>query len=307
MQKSIIISLSISALILSSCSSENSSTFDATEESHEASSEAAYNAAEEISDAPDINITAAPGVAFNYRYKFRVPDAKIAGVQEEHAAACEALGVSRCRITGMRYRLYDEERVGASLEFKLDPAIAREFGKDAIASVEKAKGILVDSEISGIDAGAKIDASQKRVAGTNSDLKRIETELKARNLGDRERAQLQSQAQRLRQQLDSEASLQRANEESLATTPMTMSYNGGKNIPGFEHGNPFYNAWDNALSSFVFMTSLVLLAIGVMLPWLILSFLLLLIWRSPPMHRLRQKLSDMRTSPYSSDESLDDN
>ena len=37
---------------------------------------------------PNVRVSAAPGVAFNYRYAFRVPDAKIAAVQEEHAAAC---------------------------------------------------------------------------------------------------------------------------------------------------------------------------------------------------------------------------
>lgn len=295
MQKSTMISLSIGALILSSCSSENSSNFEAADENYETASEEAYDAAEATSDAPDINITAAPGVAFNYSYKFRVPDARIAGVQETHAAACETLGVSRCRITGMRYRLYDEERVGASLEFKLDPAIARKFGKDAIASVEKAKGILVDSAISGIDAGANIDTSKQRAAAVSSDLKRIESELKGRKLGDRERALLQSQAQRLRQQLDGESNVQRANEESLASTPMSISYNGGKNIPGFENGNPFANAWDNAQGSFIFMTSLVMLAVGVFLPWALLIFILLLIWRSSPMHSLRKKFSDMRT------------
>ncbi len=299
MQKTTIILLNIGALLLSSCSSESSSYSDAAEESYETTSDTAFDEANKISNAPDINITSAAGVAFNYRYVFRVPDAKIAAVQEEHAAACETLGVSRCRITGMRYRLFDEESVRASLKFKLDPNIARKFGKDAITSVEKAKGILVDSEIRGIDAGANIGASKQRAASASSDLNRIETRLKDTNLGDRERAKLQSQAERFRQQLDAESNTQSINEESLASTPMTMMYHGGKNIPGFEHGNPFYNAWDNALSSFVFMSSLVMLAIGVIIPWVILLFLLLLIWRSPPMHRLRQKLHAMRKAPDS--------
>src|SRR4051812_2612282 len=54
---------------------------------------------------PDIAPRAAPGVAFNYRYAFRLPPKRIAQVQEEHAQACEKLGVARCRITGMLYRL----------------------------------------------------------------------------------------------------------------------------------------------------------------------------------------------------------
>src|SRR5688572_25971917 len=74
----------------------------------------------ESSDAsgPNIAITAAPGVAFNYRYAFRLPAQSIASVQEQHAQSCEKLGVNRCRITGMRYRLVNESDIEGMLAFK---------------------------------------------------------------------------------------------------------------------------------------------------------------------------------------------
>ncbi|HMN84711.1 MAG TPA: hypothetical protein PKA74_01795, partial [Bauldia sp.] len=65
-------------------------------------------------------VTAAPGVAFNYRYAFSLPAGQIAAAQEAHAAACEQLGIARCRITGMRHQLLGENRVEAMLAFKLD-------------------------------------------------------------------------------------------------------------------------------------------------------------------------------------------
>ncbi len=80
---------------------------------------------------PNVRVSAAPGVAFNYRYAFRVPDAKIAAVQEEHAAACETLGLSRCRITGMRYSLIDEDQL---LEAYPNSARAKTF----LLTVERA-------------------------------------------------------------------------------------------------------------------------------------------------------------------------
>ena len=58
---------------------------------------------------PGIAPSAAPGVAFNYRYAFRLPGERISAVQEQHAAACEKLGLDRCRITGMRYRLVNDD------------------------------------------------------------------------------------------------------------------------------------------------------------------------------------------------------
>jgi hypothetical protein len=257
-------------------SKESLSTMDVAEE-----------ASTEMAASPNVSPSAAPGVAFNYRYAFRVPDAKIAGVQEEHAAACETLGLSRCRITGMRYTLEDEDEVRASLAFKLDPIIARKFGKDAIASVAKAEGILVDSQIQGVDAGSEITASQRRSADVSANLDRTEKRLAAGGIKDRERTELQEQAARMREQLSAETDTRRAGEASLATTPMEFSYSGGEGIPGFGRGNPFADAWDSAVASFATMASLLMLAIGVLLPWLMLGVLLVALWRTPPLRNLR--------------------
>ncbi len=278
-------------LILAACSQneerssrESVQTMDVSEEAPSA----------EMAASPNVSPSAAPGVAFNYRYAFRVPDAKIAGVQEEHAAACETLGLSRCRITGMRYTLEDEDEVRAALAFKLDPMIARKFGKDAIASVAKAKGILVDSEIQGVDAGSEITASQRRSADISANLDRIEKRLAAGGIKDRERTELQEQAARMREQLSAETDTRRAGEASLATTPMEFSYSGGEGIPGFGRGNPFADAWDSAVASFATMASFLLLAIGVLLPWLMLGVMLVALWRTPPLRKLRGWLRTRR-------------
>ena len=299
--KYVILPLSLAALTLTACSGESDH---AVAEETMIMADAAMEPmameqaeSEALPGSPNIAPTNAPGVAFNYNYAFRVPDGAIAAVQEEHAAACETLGVTRCRITGMRYRLINEKTVQAMLAFKLDPEIARKFGKDAIASVEKAEGILVDSAIQGIDVGSLISTSQRRSANASAELKRIDKRLNARGLGDRERTELQEQASRLREQLNRESAGRRAGEESLATTPMQFSYQGGEGIPGFESGNPFENAWDNALGSFVMMASFVMLAIGVALPWLILLMALLFVWRSPIGRPIKTWWQTNRTIP----------
>ena len=69
--------------------------------------------------------TAAPGVAFNYRYAFRLAAQRVAEVQEQHAQMCERLAVARCRITGMLYRVVNDATSRPGSRFKLDPAIAR--------------------------------------------------------------------------------------------------------------------------------------------------------------------------------------
>jgi hypothetical protein len=92
-------------------------------------------AASRASGGPNIGVTAAPGVAFDYRYEFRLPPTRISEVQEQHAQMCERLTVARCRITGMYYRVNNAHNVEANLAFRLDPAIARLFGRDAVRTV----------------------------------------------------------------------------------------------------------------------------------------------------------------------------
>ena len=274
-------------LVLAGCSGggvEEDASYEATEEAVSESMDTDGLGVDEraatTSRSPSISPTAAPGVAFNYRYAFRMPDVQIAAVQEVHAAACETLGISRCRITGLRYRLIDEDQVEGFLSFKLDPMIARKFGKDAISSVEKAEGIVVDQDFSGRDVGTQITASQRRSSDMRAELKRIERRIAAKGLGDRERSELQEQAERLRDRLSSEKETRRTGEASLATTPMQFSYSSGDGILGLGR-NPLADALETSLSSFVTMGSFVIIAIGVILPWLILAILLMLLWRSP--------------------------
>lgn len=175
-----------------------------------------------------IPVTAAPGVAFAYRYAFRMPAKAIAKAQEVHAQACEKLGISRCRITGMRYRLLGENTVEAMLTFKLDPGLARTFGKDGIASVVAAEGKLVDAEITGDDAGSAIKRLDVQRSRNDEELRRIDALLADTRRPRAEREELQRQRAAL---VESNAAVKddTANQqESLATTPMVFDYGSGQ-------------------------------------------------------------------------------
>src|SRR4051794_40271686 len=63
------------------------------------------------SSPPNIALSAAPRVAFNYAYDFNLPDERISATQEAHASECEKLGLARCRITGMSYMVDQNEQV----------------------------------------------------------------------------------------------------------------------------------------------------------------------------------------------------
>ena len=128
-------------------SREAMSTMDVRQEAPMAEMAAGEPMSADAVAGPNVRVSAAPGVAFNYRYAFRVPDAKIAAVQEEHAAACETLGLSRCRITGMRYSLIDEDEVTASLAFK---RAALEAGHVLLEPLAHAEIVVPEAVVGGV-------------------------------------------------------------------------------------------------------------------------------------------------------------
>lgn len=231
--------------------------------------------AKAATQSPGISPTAAPGVAFNYRYAFRMPNSKIAAVQEQHAATCEKLGIAKCRIVGMRYRLVDSETVEAMLAFKLDPMIARHFGKDGIAAVNAAQGMLVDSEISGVDEGANIKASEARSAQQRAELAELDRKIADKSTPSMTRSELQLRANAIRQSLMGEVQTRANSEEALANTPMVFVYGSGSSIPGWDGESPIKGAWSTAVTSFMTALGVILTVLGVALPWVLLGVLLL--------------------------------
>lgn len=240
--------------------------------------------------APRIGIEAAPGVAFDYAYSFRLADGRISKVQEDHAAACEALGIQRCRIVDVRYQLTDEKLVEAQTQFKLDPGIARKFGANAIASVEQAEGVLADASVAGEDVGTEILASQQRSAGSEAEIVRLEERLKSGGLDKRERAEILSQISQLRGELGSERQTRRSGEARIAWTSVAFNYASDGGLPGIGHENLFASAGETLLRSGSTALSFVLTLGAAMLPWALLLGLAVAFWRSRFMVAVRRQM-----------------
>ncbi len=292
--KRIVLILSAVVLATSSCSAPNGDrgsddvrTMDVTESADSLSSES--NRAP-----PGIVPTAAPGVAFAYNYGFRLPDPAISAAQEAHAAACEKLGLARCRITGMTYELDERDRVEGSLEIAVDPLIARAFGRDAIAVIEKNEGKLRYARITGEDQNPTLDDAARREGSANRSITQLEADL-ARAKTENERVQLREQIRRLREEIQASQSTTADSEAKIRRTPMTFTYRGGAASRGFAGENPVTEAWYLFVDSVAALVSVVLKIVAVVVPWLALLILLVLVWQSrlgAPLRRFWKKPVD---------------
>jgi hypothetical protein len=230
-------------------------------------------AAQRAAGGPSISPTAAPGVAFNYNYSYALAWQRVAELQERHAAMCEELTVARCRITGMHYRVLGPEDIEARLELKLDPAVARAFGRRASEAVLQADGMVTETEISGVDAGGQIRQANTDISRLQADLARIQQRLAGR-IGDEERAELQAQAEQLREQIRALGDQRQVQQESLATTPMVFNYGSGDLVPGYQPPQSLGEALGKAWSDFKEGATVVLAALIRAAPWLITILLI---------------------------------
>ncbi|HKR25176.1 MAG TPA: hypothetical protein VJS15_07955 [Allosphingosinicella sp.] len=221
---------------------------------------------------PDVSPTAAPGVAFNYRYAFRLAAPRIAAVQEEHVRNCERLGIARCRVTGLLYRVVDARTVEARLELKLDPAIARRFGRTSVDAVVRAEGMLAENEISGTDAAGAIAAAGRGLAESTAELARIEARLRALAAHAAERPELDYQAMLLRQRIRALRDGREAQHEALATTPMLFQYGAGERVPDSAGRPGLGAALARATDNFASGISVLLIVLITLLPWALTAF-----------------------------------
>jgi hypothetical protein len=239
---------------------------------------------------PDISPTAAPGVAWEYSYDFQLPDEAISSVQEGHASSCEALGAARCRITGLRYSVNNDNAVSAMLQVKLSPDIARQFGKQATAAVTRASGRLSDMKFTGEDTAPAASQAARNEGEASRRIAEIQKQLSNPSLKDAERAQLRQQLSDLNSQLTGAQADAAATEAKLASTPMTFNYYGKGGISGFAGHNPVMDAVRSFVASLVTMITITLQLIALVLPWALLLLAIYLFIRSRPGRAIRRFL-----------------
>lgn len=240
------------------------------EESADAASEEAAVASGDVGT-PDINASAAPGVAFDYNYGFSLPEEKIARVQEIHADQCAKLGIAKCRISGLNFIKERNGTTVGSLTVKLDPAIALSFAREAATVVEKEGGKLETSRVSGEDEGTNVTKLTRGADAINADLERVSTQLKSKDLSDRAKSELVARETALREELRALSGERNEKQDLLASAPMTFSYEVSETILGFDRQSTIGSGLLTGKESISMMLAFAALVIGGLGPWLLLA------------------------------------
>lgn len=249
--------------------------------------QSAQREAGDTSSPPNVSPSAAPGVAFNFSYDFNLPDERIAATQEAHAAACEKLGLDHCRITGMSYNLDQNEQVTAELDLKLDPLIARQFGKSAQQAVEGNDGKLIRLQIGSTDEGQAITQATQQKNEASGQAAQLQQELAKTKPGTDAHANLLSQIQELQRKASDQSQAIATSQAALAGTPMEFHYYGRGGVPGFR-GNPLREAWQTLVTTVVWIVSILLQALAVLVPVAVLVAAVIALWRTRPMRAARR-------------------
>lgn len=218
---------------------------------------------------------AAAGLAFAYAYSLTLPARAIDDLQEAHAAACEALGPDRCRITGVTYDVDRAGDVSASLSVDVAAPLARRFGRDAVRSAEHAGGTLTGAHIGGTEAATDVVAATDRSGDAQADLARIDRELARSDLPAAERAELQAQRSRRLADQRTAAATRIGASASIATAPVRFSYATGR---GSGFANQLRDTGDTALASTIATLGAGIWLVATFGPPILALLLLILFW-----------------------------
>jgi len=210
----------------------------------------------------DATSLAPPDAKYDYRYAFRLPGGRIAGVQESNQRGCEQLGPTRCRVTALRYKVDDHNNVAAILTVRIDPLLARAFGKAASDVVTGARGTLTDAEAASTDAAARSGSVVARLRGALAD---AQAQRRDGALTPEQRTDLNARAARMQAAIAAIGEVDQGEGDSLATTPMLLTYSSGGALTGGP-GATFSDAGDSFMTSLAGLAN-VLAGIG---PWVIL-------------------------------------
>ncbi len=103
-----------------------------------------------------------PQIAYSFTLGYRLPAAAIAGAQQAHIDLCNRLG-PRCQLVAMQRASGDDGTQSAHLKLRVASVIAQQVSTDLTATVGKAGGRAVDTQIAAEDVSKDLVDTDARL------------------------------------------------------------------------------------------------------------------------------------------------
>jgi len=144
------------ALTLAACADSSGPASGSAQEQAVASASKPDNAAKPVA-------VSLPHLAYAYSLAYLVPGDRVAATQDDHRAACEAMGSGRCQLLALERGSGAEKSGSASLKLRVANSEARSF-QDALGkSVSDAGGRALDTQVAAEDVSKALVDTEARI------------------------------------------------------------------------------------------------------------------------------------------------
>jgi|GEM_PF-326119 len=239
---------------------------------------------------PDV----APRLAYSYGYRFRVPGAALASVQERHLQLCLSMGQARCRVVSMRR---SETRPGssppprpdygygggaapapespaASLEVQVAAPIADEFGRRLTASAGEAGGETVDRQIGADDVSREMVDSEARIRTREMLVRRLSALLETRSGNIEQAVQAERAINQAQEELDAARTWLAETRGRVATSKIAIFYEPSGAATRAAERDPIGKALAQAASIATHSVAVLLFILSLTVPWAAIALLI---------------------------------
>ncbi|MEA3018426.1 MAG: hypothetical protein QOI38_3148 [Sphingomonadales bacterium] len=223
---------------------------------------------------------AAPRIAYSYAYRFRVPAAALAGVQERHLQLCLELGELRCRVVSMRRSetrpaTVDHgygggapvEQPGAALELQVATPLAHQFGRSLGAAAGAAGGETVDRQIAAEDLSRQMVDFEARIRTRETLIRRLSALLETRSGNIQQAVEAERAINEAQEELDAARTWLAEMRGRVTMSRIAIAYEAGPAATAGTERSPFASSLAQIAALTRHSFAALLLVFGVLLPW----------------------------------------
>jgi hypothetical protein len=221
----------------------------------------------------------APRIAYTYGYRFRLPSAAVAPLQERHLGLCRQLGDTRCRVVSMQRGEQsgagEEEAASAALALEVAAPLAARFGAALTASAGEAGGETIDRNIAAEDLSRQMVDTEARVRTRETLIRRLSALLETRSGNIEQAVQAERAINQAQEELDSARTWLAEMRGRVAMSKVEIGYEAIGATPGPAR-NPVAEAFSTIGEVTAQSFAVLVLIAGILAPWAAIGLLILL-------------------------------